>query len=304
MPHPTTNKMQIAISYDILQKKKDWKTFIPDLLIELGHKVDVYDIRNKSSLYGYDLHIDIDSSTNIYIKHPDCKTIYWCFDAFQTAANGDFLRSDFYINRCKDADIVWSASGGTKNNLLKHNINSEVVLPGYIDFNISPVETPKHLISYIGGIWWFNDSICGGKNKTQMYLELIKKRFSDKIFISNGIDFKNVYSLYNNSYVVFNHTTCGANHLSNRVYEALSVGACLFTNYVPDLDLMGLVDGRDYLSYDNERSFDACLNFIEDDMKFNNGEKLREIGNFGKKKIKPKFSSIEILRNFIWTKRK
>ena len=280
--------IKIAVSYDIVQNRNDWKTYVAGCLRKLGHEVNVHDIREQS-LCGYDLHLDIDSSTNLYIAEPNCKTIYWAFDAFQTMNNGNFLRSDFYIARSNKADIVWSASTDTKNNLANHGILSDVVLPGYIDFDINYIQHPSNFVTYIGGGWWFDESINGKENRTLKYLNYIKSKLGDGVRVSNNVIFEDVYKLYADSYVVFNHTTCAANHLSNRVYEALVTGACLITNYVQDLELIGLVDGTDYLSYDDERSLSGILDSLVDK------KMLRAIGYCGQQKIIDNFATKNIL---------
>lgn len=288
--------MKIAVSFDTLQKRIDWKNYVSMILEEIiNNKVDVFDIRIKELPVGYDFHLDIDSSENHYIVKPNTKTIYWCFDAWANYTEDKFLRQEFYIERCKKADYVLSASSATQKNLARYDVKSEVLLPGYIDFSLKSQKRDID-IAYIGNTWWFDGSINGSLNKTKYYIDLINKGFGNKykVLIGSGYTLPEVYDIYNRSKIVFNHTTCGANHLSNRVFEALYCGAFLITNYVEDLDLLELVEAEDYISYDSE---EYLLGIVEEILKDNDA--LETISNNGHKKILNKFSTENSLNRIL-----
>jgi len=64
------------------------------------------------------------------------------------------------------------------------------------------------------------------------------------------------------------------------------MGACLVTNYVSDLDVLGLVDGVDYISYTDE------IDLVDNINRLFSG-RYKDIGSSGNKKIEQNDVSIE-----------
>jgi len=256
-----------------------WRYAMIDAFKDAGHIVSVFDIREPSLPLGFDFHLDIDSAENHYIKYPNNKTIYWAFDAFQDYSEDKFLRMDFYKERCMKADIVLSASSHTQQNLKKIGIQSEVVMAGYIPY-ILEKDLRYMDITYIGNSWWFPESVDGVVNRTDYYLNLLIEHFPNQVNKLKGIPYKDCYYIYNKSKMVFNHTTVAANHLSNRVFEALYTGALLLTNKVNDLALLGLEDNVNYVSYDNPEELVGLIHLM-----LESPELREEIAGAGKNKI-------------------
>lgn len=99
---------------------------------------------------------------------------------------------------------------------------------------------------------------CGSKEnpcykERERIYNLIKEKFSFKDYGKNH-SLQGYVDACNTARIQFIRsmkTDLAEGELAQRFWEGLAIGSVL-TNYVPDLELTGLVEGKDYLSYRND----------------------------------------------------
>lgn len=113
-------------------------------------------------------------------------------------------------------------------------------------------------------------------------LSLIKDRYTYYQFANNvGIEqYVNHQSTAKVQFIRSMGTTIADGELAQRFFECLAIGPVL-TNYVPDLEYLGLVEGIDYLSYKNDEEMFQKLDYLLRD----EGIRLRIAENGQKKAL-------------------
>lgn len=116
---------------------------------------------------------------------------------------------------------------------------------------------------------------------------LLKRSFDVQIFPKNR-NVNEFITLCNKARVQFIRsmkTPIGDGELAQRFWEGLAIGPVL-TNWVPDLELTGLIEGQDYLAYRNDEEMIKKLRFLLDNPDYskflaeNGREKVLELHTY------------------------
>ncbi|WP_432694412.1 glycosyltransferase family protein (plasmid) [Priestia aryabhattai] len=134
-------------------------------------------------------------------------------------------------------------------------------------FNCSTdLKERKYDISFVGN----NES--GYYKKRRKVLKAIEKQFNNKYHLSfNSNVFLNELSeQYGQTKIVINHTADGIKSLNMRIFEGMSCGALVITDYVPGQEKL-FIDNEHYIIYKNHRELltqiDYYLNHLDEAQK-------------------------------------
>ena len=229
--------MKILVSLETRVRPDSTGVYIVEAFKQLGHEVAHVLPENIHTIHdGFDLYVKVDDGQRVTQWNPELHpSAYYCIDTH--------IETDWRIQLAKDGrfdSVSVVHSDGLKLDWGRDDVYwNPVGCDPKIHF-VGPKDK-KYDGCFIGN---FHNGLAGPR------IEALDAFFRacPTIFFGNRI-FQQVTEKYAESRLVFNRSINGDANM--RVFEALCSGSCLVTDRVPDLDRLGLVDGRDYVGYSN-----------------------------------------------------
>lgn len=228
--------MKVLVSLETRVRPDSTGIYIIEAFKQLGHEVDhVLPEKIMEVHGGYDLYVKVDDGQRETQWNPELHpSAYYCIDTH--------IESDWRIKLAHDGhfdSVSVVHSDGLKLDWGRDDVywNPVGCDPQIHD---AGVRAKQYDGCFIGN---FHNGLAGPRVDA---LDAFFKSCPGPIFFGNRM-FKEMAEKYAESKLVFNRSINGDANM--RVFEALRSGSCLVTDRVPDLDRLGLVDGRDYAGY-------------------------------------------------------
>lgn len=176
-----------------------------------------------------DLYILVDDGIDYEIKGSLGRLAYWAIDTHFT--------KDQCIKKAKNANWVFTAQKG--------GLENSTWLPLACDaFYHSPDAVKKEYdVCFIGNV--YKDSMA----RRLSLIDALFKKFPN--FYYGQRFFKDMANYYGKSKIIFNCSLNG--DINMRVFEAMCSGSLLATDYIPELEELGIKDGVNCLVYKDEK---------------------------------------------------
>lgn len=230
--------MKVLVSLETRVRPDSTGVYIVEAFKQLGHEVAHVLPENIGRIHGgFDLYVKVDDGQRVTQWNPELHpSAYYCIDTH--------IETDWRIQLAKDGrfdSVSVVHSGGLR---LDWGRDGVYWNPVGCDPKIHyvGVREKKYDGCFIGN---FHNNLAGPRIEA---LDAFFKACTGPIFFGNRI-FQEVTEKYAESRLVFNRSINGDANM--RVWETLCSGSCLVTDRVPDLELLGLVDGVHYAGYDS-----------------------------------------------------